>query len=161
MKGIVLLLALAGGLLPGLQDPGKPLPTTPELKIKKDKLKSTLVELGYEPKELGNGVLEIQVDRSGEAVFIAVSMSASLSKIWLTGNFGVLTEREKSDPAFLLSLLEKNGEILPVHFYVRKGKLNIGIPVDNRVATPTVLNKEIGAFADSVVKTKAFWERKE
>lgn len=136
-------------------------PAAQEFKIKKDGLKATLVTLGYKPKALGNGVLEIQVDREDETVFVAVSMSASLTKIWLTGNYGVLTESEKADPAFLMSLLEKNGEIQPVHFYVRKGKLNIGVPVDNRIATNAVLKREITNFADCVVKTKAFWTRKE
>ena len=155
-RGIVIAALLSGGMYWGTQSAPK---SGVDLKIKKETLKSTLTELGYAPKELGNGVLEIIVPRNEEKVFVAVSLSTSMSKLWLTGNYGVLTDFEKSSPEFLLSLLEKNGEIQPAHFYVRKGKLNIGIPVDNRVATPTVLGKEIQSFADVVVRTKTFWDR--
>lgn len=136
-------------------------PAQPEFKIKKENLKATLVKLGYEPRELGNGVLEVDVIRGDETMFVAVSLSSSLAKIWLTSNLGALTEREKSDSSFLLKLLERNGEIQPIHFFVRKGKLNLGCPVDNRVATGQILGKEIINFADTVLKMKDYWDRKE
>lgn len=134
---------------------------SPETKIRKAELRATLTKLGYEPKELGNGVYEVETLKGKEKIFVSVSISPSENKIWLTGTYGVLTDREKQDPEFLLSLLEKNGEIQPAHFYVRRGKLNIGIPVDNKQITAASLNKEINGFADVVVKTKPFWERKE
>lgn len=133
----------------------------PEARMKKATLKTVLVKLGYAPKELGNGVFEVETLRAKEKVFVAVSVSPSENKIWLTGNYGPLTDKEKSDPEFLLSLLEKNSEIQPAHFYVRRGKLNIGMPVDNKQITPAALNKEINGFADTVVKTKPFWDRKD
>lgn len=142
------------------QKPGAPA-QVPEFKIKKETLKSTLVKLGYEPRELGNGVLEVEVDKADETIFVAVSLSSSLAKIWLTSNLGILTEREKADSAFLLKLLERNGEIQPIHFYVRKGKLSLGNPLDNRSTTPALLGKEITNFADAVLKMKEYWDRKE
>lgn len=131
----------------------------PVYKVKKETLKKTLETLGYVPKDLGNNVFQVEVERNDDTVLVAVSLSSSLSKIWLTCNLGNLTEDEKGDNKFLLALLEKNGEIQPTHFYVRKSRLNLGLPLDNRVSTQSNLQKEIVNFADVVIKTKDLWDK--
>ena len=153
VSGVVSFVALGASVF--VQDT----PPAQAFKIKKEALKPVLVGMGYKTKDLGNNAFEVQVPKGDETVFIAVSMSSSQAKIWLTGNFGALTDKERKNPALLLSLLEQNGTLQPTHFYVRRGRLNIGVPVDNRLATQKELKKEIDSFATDVVKSKPYWKR--
>ncbi len=130
----------------------KPQTAVSPFKIKKEELKSTLVKLGFATKDLGNSLYQVTIGAEPDQLNIIVSISASQSKIWLTYSVGILSDDQKHDPDFLYGLLEKNGEIQPAHFYVRKNRLGIGFPIDNRSATATILKKEIENFAETVRK---------
>ena len=56
MKALLLLPVLATGAIVFSQNPPKPSQPASEYKIKKDTLKSTLVSVGFETRELGSGV---------------------------------------------------------------------------------------------------------
>lgn len=142
-----------------LQATSQRAPADPGYKIKKETLKKTLETIGYQAKDIGNGFFSVTIDRPDDSVDVYVTLSGSLSKVWLTSPLGTLDAAAKGDAAYLLKLLEKNGEVQPAHFFVRKSRLSIGEPLDNRVTTPANLKKEIEAFADTVVKTRETWSR--
>jgi len=129
--------------------------------ITKEGLKSYLENMGYTVKDLNDGHYEIFMDRKSDNIYITVELSGSLQKVWLTSYYGELTDREKADPKFLLTLAEKNAELQPTHFFVTKnGRLKIGRPIDNRAMTPSILHKEIDRLVEDIAGTRELWERK-
>lgn len=129
--------------------------------ITKEGLKGYLENMGYTLKDLNDGHYELFIDRKSDNIYITVELSPSLQKIWLTSYYGDLTDREKTDASFLLTLAQKNADLQPTHFFVTKsGRLKVGRPVDNRGMTAVILRKEIDRLIEDVVGTKELWERK-
>jgi len=164
MRVFVVVAALAASILFGAANPTPSAvaqSTSSGDTITKEGLKSYLENMGYGVKDLNDGHYELFIDRKSDNIYITVELSGSLQKIWLTSYYGELTEREKTDASFLLTLAEKNADLQPTHFFVTKsGRLKIGRPIDNRAMTPVIMRKEIDRLIEDVSGTKDLWKRK-
>lgn len=125
------------------------------------KLRSMLVQLGHEVKDLdtdaGEEKYEVKVVTEGYDVYIAYEISPSKNYVWLTVLLGD-APAESSPKA--LAMLKENAKIQPVFFYVTSaGKLMLGLPVDNRGITNSILKQRTDSMAATVNKTSAIWAK--
>jgi hypothetical protein len=127
-----------------------------------------LAGLGFEPKESGPGTWDITSTRGGLDVPIAVALSKSGRKLWMTVFLTELDDKTRADAPRLLELLRKNFETQPGHFFVVKDaptsgpvkdSLKMAIALDNRGITPADLKREIDKLSDDVVGSRALWEK--
>lgn len=124
-------------------------------------LKAMLDNLGYENRPSGELSFEISLAREDLTIPIVVGLSSSRAKVWLTVNVGDMSGKSKADGAYLLSLLRKNGDIQPTHFFARGDNLRLGTPIDNRGLSAVALRKELDDLADHVVQTRELWENRQ
>lgn len=163
MKGIpVFLSGLAVGsstLLGNLEQVGELTPNS---------IPPLLTGLGFEPKESATGTWEITSARGGLDVPIAVALSKSGRKLWMTVFLAELDDKRRADAGGLLELLRKNYEIQPAQFFVVrevpasgpvKDSLKIAVALDNRGITPVELKREIDKLTDDVVSSRTLWEK--
>lgn len=162
MKGIPVFLAgLALGSTFLLHQPGQG-------ELTSNSIPPLLAGLGFEPKESGVGTWDITSTRGGLDVPIAVALSKSGRKLWMTVFLAELDDKARADAPRLLELLRKNFETQPGHFFVVKEMLTSGpikdslkmaIALDNRGITPADLKREIDKLTDDVVGSRALWEK--
>jgi hypothetical protein len=125
------------------------------------RLRSMLVQMGYEIKDLetevGKEKYQVKVVSSGYDVFVAYEVSKSKNYVWLTVLLGD-APAETSPKA--LAMLKETSKIQPTMFYVSStNKLMLGLPVDNRGITNAVLRQRTDAIADNVGKTADLWAK--
>ena len=128
-----------------------------------------LAGLGYEPKAAGSGLWEITLSKDGLDVPVAIGLSSSGRKLWITVFLGELDARAKANSDRLLKLLKRNYEIQPTHFFISSQEssppgnpqdvLKIGMALDNRGIGSTVLRREIEKLVDDVVSSRKLWEK--
>ena len=127
-----------------------------------------LTGLGFAPKESGTGTWEITSTRGGLDVPIAVALSKSNRKLWMTVFLAEFDDKRRTDAVGLLELLRKNFEIQPAQFFVVKEEpasgpikdsLKVAVALDNRGITPADLKREIDKLTDDVVGSRAVWEK--
>jgi len=127
-----------------------------------------LAGLGFEPKESGAGTWDITSTRGGLDVPIAVALSKSGRKLWMTVFLAELDDKSRADAPRLLELLRKNFETQPGHFFIVKeaptsgpvkDSLKMAIALDNRGITPADLKREIEKLTDDVVGSRTLWEK--
>jgi hypothetical protein len=119
-------------------------------------LRSMLVQLGYEVKDLnteaGSEKYEVKIVKTGYDVYVAYEVSPSKNYVWLTVLLGDPRDSMAKD------MLKENGKIQPSFFYVTSAnKLMMGLPVDNRGITNTILRQRTDSITDNVVKTDKIW----
>ena len=127
-----------------------------------------LTGLGFDPKESGAGTWDIVSTRGGLDVQIAVALSQSGRKLWMTVFVADLDDKWRADSAKLLELLRKNYEIQPAQFFVVKDaptagpvkdSLKVAVALDNRGILPSDLKREIDKLTDDVVGSRSLWEK--
>lgn len=127
-----------------------------------------LTGLGFDPKPSGTGTWDIVSTRGGLDVPIAVALSQSGRKLWMTVFLAELDDKWRADPTKLLELLRKNYEIQPAQFFVVKDapasgpvkdSLKVAVALDNRGILPADLKREIDKLTDDVVNSRALWEK--
>jgi hypothetical protein len=120
-------------------------------------LRSMLGQLGYEVKDLNTDVgeekYEVKLDREGLDIYVSYELSASKNYVWLTVLLGDAPSESKA-----LAMLKENANIQPSSFYITaKNKLMMGLPVDNRGLTNTLLRQRTDAICGAVVDSKDLW----
>lgn len=125
------------------------------------RLRSMLVQMGYEVKDLdtdeGEEKYEVKVVSGGFDVYVAYEISKSKNYVWLTVLLGD-PPAESSPKA--LAMLKETSKIQPTMFYVSStNRLMLGLPVDNRGVTNAVLRQRTDAIAENVGKTSALWSK--
>jgi hypothetical protein len=127
-----------------------------------------LTGLGFDPKPSGTGTWDIVSSRGGLDVPIAVALSQSGRKLWMTVFLAELDDKWRADPAKLLELLRKNYEIQPAQFFIVKDapasgpvkdSLKVAVALDNRGILPVDLKREIDKLTDDVVSSRVLWEK--
>jgi hypothetical protein len=124
-------------------------------------LKSSLAGLGYEPKDLGDGLYEITVEQKDLTVPLRAFLSKSKLKLWLSVTVMLKDGVAKLTRDDLQKLLEKNVDIGPAHFMIEAGVLKIKMPIDNRGITPAILRKELDYIGQRVSDTRDLWQKKQ
>lgn len=155
MKAISLLLA---GIAVGSTGLVTPSPEPPQLEMRPQSIKPMLEGMGFEPKDLGSNNWEVTVSRGGLDTPIAVGLSSSGRKLWLTTYLGEVTDKLKTDAPRLAKILEKTFEIQPTHFFISETSLKAGMALDNRGVVPAILKRELEKLADDVAATKELWQ---
>ena len=127
-----------------------------------------LTGLGFDPKPSGTGTWDIVSTRGGLDVPIAVALSQSGRKLWMTVFLAEFDDKARADAPRLLELLRKNFETQPGHFFVVKDaptsgpvkdSLKMAIALDNRGIVPSDLKREIDKLTDDVVASQSLWQK--
>jgi hypothetical protein len=124
-----------------------------------DSLKSTLTNMGYEPKKLSKGFL-LALKQDTWTLNVQVVLSPDLRKVGLNANLGKVDDPAAVAASDWMELLISNGDIDPSAFYFDKTqkKLYLHRSFDNRTITPAVLRKEIDNFASNIRQTEKLWK---
>lgn len=143
---IGVVLALVGWQLPdgGIDDAG---------------LKTMVTNLGYTPKDLGEGTLEIALTTTHLNIPTRMFLSKSKLKLWLSVTLALKDGVAKFTRDDLQKILETNVDIGPAHFMIEGGSLKVKLPIDNRGLTPAVLRKELDYLSARVDETRAVWQK--
>jgi hypothetical protein len=138
----------------------------PQGELRPGSLQPLLAGLGYEPKETAPGLWEVVATKDGLDIPIAVGLSESGRKLWMTVYLGELDEKAKTDAPRLLELLRKNYEIQPTHFFLTKGTavespdaLKMGLAIDNRGISAASLKREVDKMVDDVLGSRPLWQK--
>lgn len=147
-----LSLATATGLMAG-QDESRVLDAA--------SLKSMIVGLGYEVKDIGTEVgkekYEFTVKTTGFNVPMGAEISPSKNYIWLTASLGQVKETTK-----FRELLRANGVVQPTQFYITsKDNLMIALAIENHGVTPVWMRKGIDKVAKDVGDQASAWNSTE
>lgn len=155
MKAISLVLA---GFAMGASVFFTPTPEPIQLDLRPTSIRPLLEGMRYEAKDLGENNWEVVVSKGGLDVPIAVGLSSSGRKLWLTTYLSEVTAKLKADPDRLIKILEKNFEIQPTHFFISQTSLKAGMALDNRGIGAVVLKRELEKMAEDVAASKSLWE---
>jgi hypothetical protein len=154
VTGPILLSQKAGGS-------GRPPAATTsagDQSITPTQLKTMFGNMGYEPEEIGKGTYEIKTVSGNMTVYVVANLSQSGNKIWLSVNLGELSAADQADAPRLLTLLRKNAELQPAHFFVSgKSNLRIGMPVENKSLSAPILRKSVETLTENVFATRELW----
>lgn len=171
-KGTVFSAGIAAGifacslspmLMGGVQKKGSGKKTTPPATttLTPASLKQTLVGMGYDVNDLGNGSMEVKTVTGNMTVFVVAQFSKSGQKLWLTVNLGDLSDEDQANAPKLLSILRKNADIQPAQFYVyHNTNLRFGSPIENRGLTPATMRAALESVTETVYATKDLWTAK-
>lgn len=124
-----------------------------------DSLKSTLLGLGYTPKDLGDGFFEITISDSDLDIPTRVFLAKSRLKVWLSVTVMLKDGVEKLGRDELQKFLEKNVDIGPAHFMIESGALKIKLPFDNRSLSPALVKAELEYIQKRVLETRSMWQK--
>jgi hypothetical protein len=122
-----------------------------------DQLRTMVENMGMEPQK-GEGGFTIKLEEGGYDLPTWVSLSESKQKVWMTIN---LTEVEKVDRqpvSWFKEILKASNEAGPAHFYLGEKWMSLGLAIDNRGLTPTILRQEMNFLAKQTMSHKAIWE---
>ncbi len=128
--------------------------------IDRTQLRKMLVELGFEIKDLekaaGKEKYEVTIVKDGLNVPIAYEISPSTNYIWLTVYLGNPT----ADTSIKnIALLKQNAKVQPCQFYIsEKGRLMLGLAIENRGVTNAVLRRHSETVSSRVAETKTYWQ---
>ena len=148
------VMLLFAGLLPALANAQSCDP------LDARQLKDMLTQMGYTVKELntesGKEKYEVMIKTSSFNVPVAYEISASKNFIWLTAHLGSPKDEYSTTNA---ALLKQNGKIQPCQFYItEKGKLMMGLAVENRGITPAIMRRHTDKFTGDVNNTSSYWQ---
>lgn len=140
------------------QDPPKPAETAGQT-LTDDTLKTTLDNMGFEPKKLSKGYL-LAIKQDTWTLNVQIVLSPDARKVGLNANLGKVDEPSTVLASQWMDLLVSNGDIDPSAFYFDKDqkKLYLHRSFDNRAITPAVLRKEVDNFATNIRQTEKLWK---
>ncbi len=140
------------------QDPPKQAEVTSQT-LTDDTLKTTLENMGFEPKKLSKGYLLV-TKQDTWIVNVQIVLSPDGRKIGLNANLGKVEDPTSVSAPQWLNLLVSNGDIDPSAFYFDKDqkKLYLHRSFDNRAIVAAVLRKEIDGFTSNVRQTADLWK---
>lgn len=140
------------------QDPPKQVEVAGQT-LTEDTLKTTLDNMGYEPKKLSKGYL-LAIKQDTWTINMQIVLSPDSRKLGLNANLGIVEDPAAVSATQWMNLLIANGDIDPSAFYFDKEqkKLYLHRSFDNRTVTPAVLRKELDNFAANVRQTEALWK---
>lgn len=125
-------------------------------------LKEKLIQLGNEVKEIvsepGKEKYEVKYTTSTLNVPVAYELSPSKNFVWLTVFLGA----PRADTSVMnAELLKQNFAIQPCQFYITaKGKLMMGLAVENRGLTNAILKRHSDKIIADVNSTASYWQIK-
>ena len=127
--------------------------------INTTKLKELLTGMGFVVKNTNEAgkpdKFEIKNASGGLDIPTTYEISASTNYIWLTVFLGKASDENAETNT---NLLKQNANIQPCLFYITaKGNLMMGLPVENRAVTATVLKRCNDFLAARVAETKDYW----
>lgn len=127
--------------------------------ITRQQLRSMLVELGYEVKDLetepGKEKFSVMTRSNSLDIPVGIEQSPSSKYIWLTVNLGTAPADTSSK---YKALIRENAKTQPCLFYsTASGLLMMGLPLDNRGISNTILRDRIDAVSRNVGNTKQIW----
>ena len=128
--------------------------------ITRPQLREMLVQLGYEVKDIvkdaGKEKYSVTLVKSGLDIPVGLEISSNSKYIWLTVNLG---DAPKDTATVNHTLLKQNSKIQPSFFYITdKGRLMMGLPLDNRGITNAFLRDRVESISENVGKTKDIWQ---
>src|SRR5687767_11354104 len=128
--------------------------------ITRPQLREMLVQLGYEVKDIvkdaGKEKYSVTLVKSGLDIPVGLEISPNSKYIWLTVNLG---DAPKDTASVNQTLLKQNSKIQPSFFYITdKGRLMMGLPLDNRGITNAFLRDRVETISENVGKTKDIWQ---
>ena len=128
--------------------------------ITRPQLREMLVQLGYEVKDIvkdaGKEKYSVTLVKSGLDIPVGLEISPNSKYIWLTVNLG---DAPKDTATVNQVLLKQNSKIQPSFFYITdKGRLMMGLPLDNRGITNAFLRDRVETISENVGKTKDIWQ---
>jgi hypothetical protein len=150
-----LLLALAAIAPPPAaaqllqQDPPPPIGPAGAGRLAPPMLAPMLRQLGYQTKDLGNGVQQITILRGGINYFVVVGLSGDAANLWFFLTFET-DPAEFTDTAKMRRMLEVNRNIQPTHYYIVNNRFALARPMENRDIDIERLRAGIEAFMASV-----------
>jgi hypothetical protein len=123
-------------------------------------LREILVQLGYEvtdlEKEQGKEKYSVNFSGSDLNIPMGFEVSPSGTYIWLTVNLGVAPDGASPKN---LALLKENATVQPTQFYVtKKGRLMMGLALENRGLTNARLRDRADTLVKYVGQTKDTWQ---
>ncbi len=129
--------------------------------ITRKQLKDKLEQMGFTVKMLtekaGEEKYEVNHPSTDFNVPVAYEISASTNYIWLTAFLG---NAEPVIESKSVEMLKENSKIQPCFFYITaKGNLMMGLAIENRGVTNTILRKNIDKIVSEVSKTAAIWQK--
>lgn len=129
--------------------------------LSRTQLREKLVEMGYEVIDLekaeGKQKYQVNMSANGLNVPIGYEISPSNNFIWLTVNLGNPPE---DGSATSKTLLKQNAIIQPAFFYItEKGRLMMGLAVENRGITNAILKRHSDFISKRVGETKSYWQQ--
>ena len=124
-------------------------------------LRAMLVELGYTVIDLekaeGKQKYQVNMSANGLNVPVGYEISPSNNFIWLTVNLGNPPSETSTTNN---TLLKQNAIIQPCFMYItEKGRLMMGLAVENRGLTNAVLKRHSDFIAKRVGETKSYWQQ--
>jgi hypothetical protein len=124
-----------------------------------DTLKTTLDNMGFEPKKLSKGYL-LAIKQDTWTLNVQIVLSPDARKVGLNANLGKVDEPSTVLASKWMELRISNGDIDPSAFYFDKDqkKLYLHRSFDNRALMPAVLRKEIDNFAANIRQTEKLWK---
>lgn len=130
------------------------------ISINRKQLREMIAQLGYEIKDTdinpGKEKYEITTTRNGVDIPITLQISGNEVYVWLTVFLGAA---KTENAAKNLALLQQTAKTQPCHFYITEtGKLMIGVSLENRGITNTLLRERIETIASRVGESKAVWQ---
>ncbi len=129
--------------------------------ITRKQLKDKLEQMGLTVKMLnekaGEEKYEVNHPSSDFNVPVAYEISSSTNYIWLTAFLG---SAESAIESKSLEMLKENSKIQPCLFYITaKGNLMMGLAIENRGVTNTILRRHIDKIVSDVSKTASIWQK--
>jgi hypothetical protein len=120
-------------------------------------LKAMADNMGLTTKVLDQDTGKFQIDAKTDSlnIPIAAEVSKSGNYIWFTVYLGDAAKIESKYG----DLLKQNAAIQPDFFYVtEKGRLLLGVAVDNRAVSPAILKRVTDKLVEDVDKTQPYWK---
>ncbi|MFO1349574.1 MAG: hypothetical protein U1F68_02345 [Gammaproteobacteria bacterium] len=125
-------------------------------------LPGLLENMGYEPKDLGNGAYQVTIESGGWTNAVRISVSPNGKNIWVYSYLGELPATGVAVER-LLKLLVLNNDIGPMHFSIAKDGdvpkwLYLNVVVENRAVKPANIREAIDNLVSNTRRTGDDWD---
>ena len=124
-----------------------------------DSLKSMLVGLKYDVRDVAKGNHEIEIKGSDLIVPIRIFLDRTETRVWFSSLVTQPDDVDRLSQKELREILKWNLEIGPTHFMIDGGCLKIKTAIDNRGLTPAILSREIDYFVRCVASSRKAWDK--
>ncbi len=140
-----------------------PAPSTPET-VTPESLPQTFINLGYEPKDLGDRAWYVLVERSGYTLPVRCALSSDGSKLWFSSKLGMV-DPDRLPSRIYRGLLSR--ETGTARFYLcdcgdcekrPEKELFLSQQIPNRYLTPPHLRQELENFCSNAIRLEGLWK---